>query len=71
MLRTDFTDPPMARIEAAWLTELALGEDRRDTAFRLIVASLNVLTDDRGTAAADLAEQLRDMADDLDAMVTS
>ena len=67
LVRTETPDPAMARIQACWLTELALGEDRHDTAFRLVCASLSVLTDEEsgGTRATILAERLRDLAEKL------
>ena len=67
-MRHRTSDPATWRIEAVALTELALGEDRRDTAFRLVVVSLNVLTEweSNGTSARDLAQRLRDLAARID-----
>jgi hypothetical protein len=66
-------DVATMRVEAAALTELALGESRKDTAFRLAAVSVAVLseTDKSGTRAGVLADRLRAMADQLDAMVVT
>ena len=67
LLRTE--EPAAARIEACALTELALGEDRRDTAFKLICTSLALLSDidnGGGTPARTLAARLRGLAQELE-----
>jgi hypothetical protein len=61
------------RVEACALTEMALGESRQDTAFRLAAVSVAVLseTDKGGSRASILADRLRHMADQLDAMAVT
>ena len=73
LVLTERPDPATERIQACWLTELGLGEDRTETAMRFICASLNVLTEQesQGKLAVIVAERLRHMADRLDAMVVS
>ena len=64
---------PRSAFRACWLTELALGEDRTETAMRFICASLNVLIEQesQGKLAVIVAERLRHMADRLDELVVS
>ena len=61
-------DPAVRRLEAAALTELALGEAREATAFKLICLGLGVLSevDHHGTPARKLAARLRTLAHHLE-----
>ena len=73
LVLTERPDPATERIQAAWLCEIALGEDRTETALRFICASLNVLTEQEshGKLAVIVARELRHMADRLDELVVS
>ena len=71
LLRTE--DVATLRVEACALCEMALGETRQDTAFRLTAVSVALLSeiDRSGTRAGILADRLRHLADQLDGMVVA
>jgi hypothetical protein len=68
LLSVNNADPGLARLEAAALTELALGEDRDDVAFNLICTALGVLAEvDRdGAPVARVARQWRRLAERIE-----
>lgn len=64
------TDRSLQRIETSVEAELALGEDRAMVAFRLVTVAVCVLAelDRTGAGSRVVADRLRRLADDLDAM---
>ena len=59
----------IARIEAAVLTELAMGEPRQEIAFRLVCVMLGIISevDHDGAPVQRVADRLRSIARQLEA----